>query len=353
MDLKNTSAPKEPVGVIGAGSFGTVLANLLAENRQVLLYARRPEVAERIMRERAWEGQAIHPQVTVTTDLARVAGECELLFPVVPSEFFREMIRKFAPHLRPWHKVIHGTKGLDVELSEGTSLDTVRRLRRAQVHTMSEVIRQETMVVRIGCIAGPNLAGEIGEGQPAATVVASRFDEVIREVTNALRSSMFRVHGNHNLLGVELAGVLKNIMAIASGILEGLGYGENTRGLLITRGLAEMIHIGTALGAEVQPFLGLAGIGDLVATCHSRRSRNFNVGYRLAQGEPLESIMASMDEVAEGIKTVRIIHALTAEHKITAPIALSLYRTLFEGMDIAKGVRLLMEYPFTEDVEYL
>ncbi|MDX1905867.1 MAG: NAD(P)H-dependent glycerol-3-phosphate dehydrogenase [Bacteroidia bacterium] len=343
---------KDPVGVVGAGSFGLVMANLLAEHRPVLLYARRAEAVAGINGDHLWNQRTIHPQVRATHDLGELAG-CELIFPIVPSGHFRTMIRELAPHLRPWHKLIHGTKGLDVQLPAGETLETVKRLRREHIHTMSEVMLQETVVRRVGCVAGPNLAGEIAEGQPAATVVASRFDEVIREGQFALRTSMFRVHGNDNLLGIELAGVLKNIMAIAAGILHGLGYGENTRALLITRGLAEMIYIGKALGATVQPFFGLAGIGDLVATCFSSRSRNFAVGYRLAKGESLEQIIASTEEVAEGVQTVRIVHALASEYGISAPITLSLYRSLFDGMDINKGMRLLMEYPFREDVEFI
>ncbi|TAE46497.1 MAG: NAD(P)-dependent glycerol-3-phosphate dehydrogenase [Bacteroidetes bacterium] len=351
MDLKNISDTK--IGVVGAGSFGIVMANLLAENSHVLLYARRPEVADKLRNEGQVGERRIHERVSVTSDLAEVAGACEVIFPVVPSEHFRSMIRDLAPFLLPSHRLIHGTKGLDVHLAEGETIHTVKKLNREQVRTMSEVIREETCVMRVGCVAGPNLAGEIAEGQPAAAVVASRFEEVIREGQAALRSSRFRVHSNYNLFTVELAGVLKNIMAIASGILSGLNYGENTRALLITRGLAEMIHIGKKLGADVQAFMGLAGIGDLVATCYSRRSRNFTVGYRLAQGESLDQILASMDEVAEGVKTVAIIRALIEEQRISAPITLSLYKTLFEGMDISKGMRLLMEYPFSEDVEFM
>lgn len=343
----------ERVGVVGAGSFGLVLANLLAANQRVLLLARNPEKAEQINRNREAGGWKMHERVEATSDWERLAGECELIFPVVPSDHFRGMIRSLAPHLHPYHRIIHGTKGLDVALPEGESLHSVKRLSRSEVRSMSQVIAEETCVIRVGCVSGPNLAGEIGEGQPAAAVVASRFEEVIREGQMALRSGMFRVHGSEHLITIELAGVLKNIMAIASGIIQGLEYGENTRALLITRGLAEMAHIGKQLGAHAPAFMGLAGIGDLVATCFSQRSRNFTVGYRLARGEKLPEILAAMPEVAEGVKTVAVIRALSQTHKFTAPISLTLYKTLFEGMDIARGVKLLMEYPFTEDVEFL
>lgn len=351
MASQNMSKP--PVGVLGAGTFGTAIANLLAENQPVILYARRPHVAEAILATRMNSGQIIHPQVTVSTDLAEVAEKCSLIFPIVPSEHFRKLIRNLAPHLKPDHILIHGTKGLDVQLEEGEELEKVEKLSRERVRTMSEVIQEETVVLRVGCMAGPNLAGEIADGQPAATVVASKFEEVIREGQNALRTSRFRVHGNHDLFGIEMAGVLKNIMAIGAGVLSGLGYGDNTRALLITRGLAEMVHIGKALGADPRAFLGLAGIGDLVATCSSTRSRNFTVGYRLAKGTSLKQIMEEADEVAEGIHTVATARAITDEYKIPAPITRAIYRTLFEDMDIERGMRLLMEYPFREDVEFI
>ena len=343
----------DTVGVIGAGSFGTAVANLLAQNKRVLLYARRPEVARDLNKNRSYKGRKLNQDIELTHDLEEVAKRCELIFPIVPSENFRGMLKDLAPFLYPNHMLIHGTKGLAVSLAEGETLSSIERLDKSQVNTMSELIREETVVRRIGCMAGPNIAYEIDAGEPAATVIASRFDEVIREGQMALRSPMFRVHGNHDLIGIELAGVLKNIMAIVAGIINGLGYGANTRGLFVTRGLAEVVHIGTGLGADPKAFFGLAGIGDLVTTATSPLSRNFIVGQRLAAGEKVEEIISSMDEVAEGIKTVKIIRALAQNHKIAAPITLALYKTLFEGMDIAKAVRLLMEFPFREDVEFL
>ncbi|MEM7657701.1 MAG: NAD(P)H-dependent glycerol-3-phosphate dehydrogenase, partial [Bacteroidota bacterium] len=340
--MNSNPSSNETVGVIGAGSFGTALANLLVQNKGVLLYSHRPEAIEQLRKEQRYRGRSLDPNIRYTSDLAELAGECELIFPVVPSGNFRNMLKQLSPFLRPYHRLIHGTKGLDLALREGETLETMSNLELSQVCTMSEVIRQESVVRRVGCVAGPNLASEIADGQPAATVVASHFDEVIRDGKTALRTSRFRVHGNHELLGIELAGVLKNIMAIAAGILNGMGYGENTRSMLVSQGLAEMIYIGKGLGAPVNPFLGLAGIGDLVATCNSPNSRNFTVGFRLGKGEPLEAIQQSMEETAEGLNTVRIVKALANSRRFSAPISLTLHRILYEGMDIEKGVRLLM-----------
>ncbi len=343
----------DTVGVIGGGSFGTTMANLLAANRKVILYDHNPDNIARLRETRAFKGRSLDANIDLTSEIGRIPHECNVIFPVVPSAYFRNMLRAMAPHLTPAHLMIHATKGLHVDLPEGKKLEDISRLHRDQVFTMSELIRKETSIVRVGCVAGPNLAAEIAENQPAATVVASHFDEVIREGQSALRSSMFRVHGNHDLFGIELAGVLKNIMAIASGILSGMGYGENSRALLITRGLAEMATIGKHLGADPRAFLGLAGLGDLVATCQSPLSRNYTVGLRLAKGEKLDEITQAMDEVAEGIKTVKIVRALTNQYKIPAPITLALNRTLFEDMEVERGMRLLMEFPFREDVEFI
>jgi glycerol-3-phosphate dehydrogenase (NAD(P)+) len=341
------------VGVIGAGSFGMTVANLLAANRSVILYAHRAEVVQELRATRHYCGRRLRDQILITQSPQELAEQCEIIFPVIPSKNFRGMLRDFAPYLRPYHKLIHATKGLDVDLPEDAAWDQLPPLRRDQVRTMSELVLAETAVLRVGAMSGPNLAQEIAEEQPAATVIASRFDEVIREGQAALRSQHFRVHDTHDLIGAELAGVLKNIIAIAGGIVGGLEFGDNTRGLLITRGLAEMIHIGQHLGAEVKPFLGLAGIGDLIATCYSPNSRNFTVGYRLAKGETLNTILADMEEVAEGVKTVAIVRALSQSYKFSAPITQTLYKILFEGQSIERSFTVLMELPFTEDVTFI
>lgn len=351
MSLNDTS--KEYVGVIGAGNFGTALANILAENKRVILYARRKEVVDKLRENSSFKGWKLHEEIEYTNDLEEIANRCNLIFPIIPSGNFRELMQDLAPFLHPYHILIHGTKGLNVKLKEGQKYSELETISRDEIQTMSELIQQESVVRRVGCMAGPNLATEIRKGQPAATVVASHFDEVISEGKSALRSKNFRVHDSHDLFGIELAGVLKNIMAIASGILHGMGYGENTSALLITRGLAEMVTIGKGIGADPRAFLGLAGVGDLVATCSSPLSRNFTVGYRLAKGDNLDDILESMDEIAEGLKTVCIARAIANYYKIPAPISKALYKTLFNELDISRGLRLLMEYPFSEDVEYI
>ncbi|MFM7850389.1 MAG: NAD(P)H-dependent glycerol-3-phosphate dehydrogenase [Flammeovirgaceae bacterium] len=227
------SLSEKPVGVIGAGNFGTVVANLLALNRNVLLYARDEKVVHHIHHRKENRGHQLQANITATNDLREVAEKCDVVFPMVPSQHFRQMMRKLSPFLHPYHLLIHGTKGFDIKLQKGETIESVPTLNRKQVKTMSEVIREESVVVRIGCLAGPNLSKELAQRQPAATVVASPFDEVIQIGKRLLRNERFQVYENRDLVGVEIAGVLKNVIAIASGALSGLGYGENAKGLLV------------------------------------------------------------------------------------------------------------------------
>ncbi|HEY4654785.1 MAG TPA: NAD(P)H-dependent glycerol-3-phosphate dehydrogenase [Cyclobacteriaceae bacterium] len=352
MNSKSLSDHK-PVGVIGAGNFGSAVANLLARQRKVLLYARDEKIAQRIGETGDNRGYRMDKNVMPTTDLSRIAGECDIIFPIVPSSHFRVMMKKLSPYLHPYHMLIHGTKGLDLTLPPGQSIETVTKLDRTQVKTMSEVICEESIVVRVGCLAGPNLARELAAEHPAATVVASHFDEVVSAGKRLLRNDNFQVYGNNDLVGVELAGVLKNIIAIASGALSGMGYGENAKGLLISRGVIEMVYLGRALGGNLKAFLGLAGIGDLVTTCNSSLSRNFQVGFKLAKGATLAEIIRDTDEIAEGINTVRIAKKCADHFKVRAPITGMLYKVLFENLTVTEALQYLMRYPLDVDIDFL
>lgn len=353
MDYKNAST-NHPVGVIGAGSFGTAVANLLAENGEVLFYSRRQDAVDSINKDRINNGQTIHSNITATSNLEEIAERCYLLFPSVSSDVFRTVIKTMSPFLHPDHIMIHCTKGFDIKLEKGkTILDKDVKLQPSDIYTMSKVILEESCVKRVGCMSGPNLAREIADMHPAATVIASKFDEVIREGENAIRSKRLQVYGNHDIYAVELAGVLKNSMALAAGALGGLGYGQNAMAFLITRGMGEIIRLATAMGANKQTFLGLAGIGDLVATCTSPLSRNYTVGARLAKGETLEQIIASSTEVAEGIKTVSISKKLADATDIKVPIIQTIYRVLFENLNVNDALGYLMEYRWGHDADYM
>lgn len=344
---------KQYIGVIGAGSFGTALANLIAENHEVILFARRQEIVDEILSQRTNMGQQMHERIRPTTNPEEVAKQCKLIFPTIPSAAFYEVLQRFRPHLNPEHILIHGIKGFHFNLPEGETLETVKTLSRKQMLTMSELIAKETTVVRIGCISGPNLAAELAAKLPAGTVIASHFDEVIKVGQQVLRSPRFQVFGSHDLHGVEYAGTLKNIIAIASGALTGLQLGENARALLIAKGLGELIRVGRAMGAEPQSFLGVAGIGDIIATASSTHSRNYTVGTRLAKGETLQEIISTSVEVAEGIQTVKIVKLIADHYKVRIPIITMLYRVMFEDMPAAKSLEYLMKYPFLQDVDYI
>src|SRR5688572_24634511 len=351
--MTSRSLSNEPVGVIGAGNFGSVVANLLAQHSKVLLYARDPKVVQHIQETRENRGHKMHDSVTAVNDLSTIARECNVIFPIVPSEHFRSMMKQLSPHLHPYHILIHGTKGFDITLPKGQVIENVTKLNRSQVKTMSEVIMEESVAVRVGCLAGPNLSRELAAGQPAATVIASHFNEVINLGKRLLRNDRFQVYGNNDLVGVELAGVIKNIIAIAAGALSGMGLGENAKGLLISRGMVEMVYLGRALGGNTKAFLGVAGIGDLATTCNSALSRNFNVGFRLAQGETLENILGSTDEIAEGINTVLIAKKCADYYKVRAPITSTLYHVLFEKMTVKRALEHLMRYPLNVDIDFL
>lgn len=247
--------------------------------------------------------------------------------------------------------MIHATKGLDTSpaFEDATTLSEIKK----SVFTMSEVISQETSVARIGAMAGPNLAKEILEGQPAASVIASPFDEVIKLGREVLSDRLFIVYGSHHLKGIELAGALKNTIAIASGVLNGIGFGKNMQALLITRGLREMILISKSVGAAETPFFGTAGIGDLIATTTSTKSRNFTFGYKLGTGSTKADIFKDMSEVAEGYRTIRIAHAISKATNLNTPVIKTLYEVVYEGKPIKKAMVDLMHTKLEEDVDFL
>ncbi|MFT7120357.1 MAG: glycerol-3-phosphate dehydrogenase (NAD(P)+) [Neolewinella sp.] len=342
----------EPVGIIGAGSFGTAMANLIALNTDVLVYSRNVELVERLRKDRFRFEVPLHERVTVTNDFAMIAERCQLIFPIVPSNAFRSMMQQVTQYLEPHHLLIHGTKGFDIT---GVSLEDIPKngLDRKQVCTMTDVILQESVVVRVGALTGPNLARELLDGQPSASVIASKFDEVIRRASAVLSSQQLHVFHTHDMLGAELAGVLKNVIALGSGILKGHGLGKNVQAMLITRGLHEMIHFGRALGSDNKAFFGTAGIGDLIATATSRKSRNYTFGFRIGQGETLEDVRATSQELAEGVRTLIITRHLARDLKIRVPITEMLYRIVFESYPIDKAMNFLITYPYEVDVDFL
>lgn len=340
------------IGVVGFGSFGAAVADLLAENGDVLLYSRNADKVNKFNQDHHFKGFTLNERIQATDDLVRIGRECHVIFPVVPSGSFRSMIRSLSPYLDPSKILIHGTKGLDVENMD-ESLPADKMMQNLQIHPMSEVIQQESSVIRVGCLSGPNLAKEILDGQPTATVIASDFEEVIEIGQKYLSSKRFYVFGSDDLKGAELSGVLKNIFALASGILKGKGYGKNIQAMLITRGLREMIELGKALGSNSSAFLGTAGVGDLIATATSKLSRNFSFGYLLGQGHKREEILKEIGEVVEGLRTLKFVYILAQKYHVQVPITTMIYKVVYENYQIDSAIHYLMRYPTTTDVDFL
>jgi glycerol-3-phosphate dehydrogenase (NAD(P)+) len=341
----------KPVGVVGSGSFGITIAKLLSENRDVILYSRRQKVIDSINNDHFYLNTELNSNIVATKDMQHLCKSCDLIFPVIPSSVFRSVASDLSPFLHPYHILIHCTKGLDVSNISEEDLAS-QSYTKKDVCTMSEVLLDETSVIRVGCMSGPNLAKELLAGLPAATVIASEFDEVIKLGQEALSSSKFTVFGSHDLKGAELAGAYKNIVALAAGIVKGMGYGKNMEALLITRGLHEMIDFGVSLGLSGQAFMGTAGIGDMIATATSEKSRNFTFGLRYASGESLKEILATSDEVIEGLRTLQIVHTLAQNENILLPITRSLYKVIFGRRNIKSAIDNLIKFQYGSDVNY-
>jgi glycerol-3-phosphate dehydrogenase (NAD(P)+) len=339
-------------GVVGAGSFGTTVAKLLAHNSRVLLFTRSREVADKINNNHFHLGYKLSENIRATTRLEEISQSCDVVFPVIPSANFRNLMQTLGKLLEPRHIVIHATKGFDLTGVKEKDKSNAP-ISRNEVRTMSEVIIETSPVLRVGCLSGPNLAKEILEGQPTATVVASEFSEVIQAGQKLLSSDVFFVFGSHDLIGAELAGALKNVIALGSGYLNGQGLGKNIQAMLITRGLHEIVYFGKSLGAKKEAFLGTAGIGDLIATGTSEDSRNFTFGKMLGTGKTIQEAEENMVEVAEGVRTLKIAYRLSKYYNIKVPITEMLFKVIYEGFPFEKALEYLMRYPYTTDVDFL
>jgi glycerol-3-phosphate dehydrogenase (NAD(P)+) len=320
------------VAVIGAGSWGTTVAAITARNAGTTsLWARRPELAEQIDREHrngAYLPDFELPEsVHGTSDLEEAVHGADVVVMGVPSHGFRDVMAEAVPHLPRGVPIISLTKGVE----QGTLM------------RMTEVIAELLPGWPAGVLTGPNLAKEILAGYPAASVVALADGAVCADLQRLFSTDAFRVYTNPDVVGCEVAGALKNVMAIASGMADGMGFGDNTRAALITRGLAELTRLGIALGGQPLTFSGLAGMGDLVATCISRQSRNRHVGEELGKGRTIEEITTEMNMVAEGVKTSRAVVDLAAAHGVEMPIAEQVVAVLYEGKKASDVIASLMQ----------
>lgn len=321
------------VGVIGSGAWGTTLARLLASKGvETTLWEHDPERASamQIQRENSifLPGFRFPDTLRVTSDLASAVRGQELLLLVTPSQRLRENLRLLAPVLATNTLLVSATKGIE--------LGTLKR--------MTEIICEEIPDARqrLAALSGPNLSREVAEEKPTAAVVAAYAPTIALRARAMLTTEHFRVYNSNDVVGIELGGALKNIIAIGAGLNDGMGFGENAKAAFITRGLAEISRLGVAAGANPLTFAGLAGIGDLVATCASPLSRNQQLGRRLAAGEKLENILASTHSVAEGVYTTRAALQFAARYHVEMPITRQLGLILFEGLDPHLAVPELM-----------
>jgi glycerol-3-phosphate dehydrogenase (NAD(P)+) len=322
------------IGVIGTGAWGTTLAISLAQKGfEITLWEHQAERAAQMDRDR--ENRAFLPDfrfpfsLRVTSSIQEAVQGRELVLLVTPAQRLRENARLLAPHLAATAIVLSGSKGLEV--------GTLQR--------MSEVLAEELPLPnreRIAVLSGPNIAQEVARGLPSAAVVAASVPEVAEAAREVMSTATFRVYRSSDMIGVELGGALKNIIALGAGANDGWGYGENAKATFMTRGLAEIARLGIACGAHPLTFAGLAGVGDLIATCASPLSRNRSVGLELAKGRSLEEILASMKSVAEGVTTTKAAYALAGRFHVDLPITSTIYAILFEGKNPRQGVIELM-----------
>jgi glycerol-3-phosphate dehydrogenase (NAD(P)+) len=319
------------VGVLGCGNWGTTVAHLLSEvDNDVLLWGRNEatinEINKKRTNERYTKGLKLSSKILATTSLKEVADECGLIYVVIPSKVFRKVAYELGNYVGGDQTLVSCTKGIEVE----------------SFKLMSEVLKEETCCKKVGALSGPNIANEIIAGQPAGAVIASSYSEVIDQVIKTLKQPLFKVYANKDIKGVEIAGALKNIIAIAAGIATGLGLESNAKSFLVTRGVLEISRYGSFFGTERETYLGLAGMGDMVATCFSPHSRNNTFGRHLAAGKTKEDILKEIGMVVEGVNTTKSVYNVAKKFDIRMPITEGLYKILFEGAEVKEVIEDLM-----------
>lgn len=322
----------ERIAVIGAGSWGTALAMQLARNNvPTLLWGRDPQqmaqMAEQRRNSRYLPDHPFPDGLALTSSLEHAVAECDHLLLAVPSHAFRSTLKQLIPLLKPGCRIAWATKGLEP--------GSRRLLHQVVADELGE--EQECAV-----ISGPTFAREVAQGLPTAVTVASRDEAVAAFFAACLHGGTFRAYTGNDIIGVELGGACKNVLAIAAGIADGLGFGANTRAALITRGLAELMRLGVHLGGHAETFMGLAGLGDLVLTCTDDQSRNRRVGLALGNGMPLDEAIASIGQAVEGVKSAPEVFRLAQEQGVEMPITEQVYRVLYEGVHAQRAVEALL-----------
>ena len=324
----------ERVGVVGGGAWGTALAAAARRaGRAVTVWAREPEVVEAIDRDHEnsvfLPGIPLDPEIRATADLAR-AADADAVLLVTPAQHTRGVCRDLAPHLRAGAPVVVCAKGIE---SGGSAL-------------MSEVVAETLAQARVAVLSGPTFAAEVARGLPTAATVAAADMALAEQLARAIGSTNFRLYHTGDVIGAQVGGAVKNVIAIACGVAKGRGYGDNTSAALITRGLAEMARLGVALGARRETLMGLSGVGDLVLTCGHEQSRNFTLGRALGRGAALDDYLSGQVSVAEGVASAAAIVALAGRHGVEMPIVSAVDAVLNRGADIDQTIAGLLARPF-------
>ena len=321
------------VTVIGSGSWGTALAVMLAENgHEVFIWSRRQDAVDELLKERTNKkylpGVVIPDSIQATTDRKEAVDGADIVILAVPSRAVAQTVRDFAPYLKTWQILVNVAKGLEPET----------------LFLLSDVIKREAPQCEVCVLSGPSHAEEVARNIPTSLVAASKSLVTAQIVQNIMSGDNLRVYTSDDLVGVELGGALKNVIAIAAGFCDGLGLGDNTKAALITRGLAEMSRLGVCMGAKEYTFAGLTGIGDLVVTCTSRHSRNNRFGHKVGTGVPIEQALKEVGTV-EGYYAADMAHSLAKKYNIEMPIIDECYAVLYEGKDVRNVTNDLMRRP--------
>lgn len=329
------------IAVIGGGSFGTVIANITAQNgHQVMFWMRSEELVEEVNNQHEnrqyLPGYLLEHNVVATDDMAAAVADCEVIFVAVPSSSFRAVVQEVVRCAPSNAILISTTKGIEA----------------GSFKLMSQILQEESPTARIGVLSGPNLAKEIAANHLTGTVIASADEAVREKVREILKSDHFRVYTNDDMFGVELGGSLKNIYAIIAGIADAIGMGHNTNSMLVTRSLTEMARFGREIGADPMTFLGLSGVGDLVVTCSTPLSRNFRIGQALGRGKSIEEAITEVGQVAEGVNTVKLVKEKADELGVYMPLASGLYKIIYEKESIRNIISSLMLSEQALDVEF-
>ncbi len=322
------------LAVVGAGSWGTALANVAAKNgNHTYLWARRQELADEINKslknEQYLPGASLSSKISVSTDIEQVVSQADIIIMAIPSQAVRDIAKKSSKFIKKGAIIVSASKGIELKSFKSMSQVLSEELCQKNKHS-------------IVALSGPSHAEEVVRDLPTAVVAASADQQAAKMTQDILMNNNFRIYTSMDIIGVELGGALKNVIALCSGISDGLEYGDNTRAALMTRGIAEITRLGIKLGACPATFSGLSGIGDLIVTCSSRFSRNRKAGIRIGKGEPLEKVVKSTNMIIEGVNTTKAVFELAKKQNIEMPISEQAYLVLFKGKDPATAVKSLM-----------